>query len=316
MSCSESQKILCNNDDCQICFNRSFASHPKSKYWSRSNNFSPRQVFLNKYGSVKYLFDCEICGHIFEKNIDKIKAGTWCQYCSNQKLCENNNCTICFDKSFASHPKAVYWHSDNKISPRNVFKGTLKKYKFNCCECYHTIEISLNKITSSNRWCKYCSNNVLCDDNNCQTCFNKSFASHPKSKFWNSENKVSPRKISKISTKEYSFNCNSCGHQFSIIIRHINHYNSWCKYCSNTKLCKNDNCETCFEKSFASHSKSKFWHSDNEVSPRQVFLHSHKKYKFKCDSCDHVFNIALHGILANSWCNYCSHTKLCKNNNC
>ena len=50
----------------------------------------------------------------------------------------------------------------------------------------------------------------------------------------------------------------------------------------NTKqLCDKVDCQTCFDKSFASHEKSKFWSSKNgDVKPRQVFKGSSNKYWF------------------------------------
>ena len=42
--CNNTQKKLCN-EDCEICFNRSFVSHPKSEFWSNLNQKTPRQVF-------------------------------------------------------------------------------------------------------------------------------------------------------------------------------------------------------------------------------------------------------------------------------
>jgi hypothetical protein len=55
---------LCENEDCQTCFEKSFASHEKSKYWSDKNGIvKPRQVF--KSVNTKYWFDCD-CGHEFE----------------------------------------------------------------------------------------------------------------------------------------------------------------------------------------------------------------------------------------------------------
>ena len=37
-----------------------------------------------------------------------------------------------------------------------------------------------------------------------------------------------------------------------------------------------------FEKSFASHEKSKYWSDKNELKPYQVSKNSHKKYLFNC----------------------------------
>ena len=67
-------------------------------------------------------------------------------------------------------------------------------------------------------------------------------------------------------------------------------------------LCKND-CDVCFERSFASHEKSKFWNVELNSkivltkfkkkidcsSPRQVFKNSNDKFWFNCDECNHSF---------------------------
>ncbi len=45
--------------------------------------------------------------------------------------------------------------------------------------------------------------------------------------------------------------------------------------CNSKRLCTNEECQTCFENSFASHEKSKYW---SEKNPRQVFKSSGNKY--------------------------------------
>ena len=108
-----SSKRLCDNVDCQTCFEKSFSSHEKSKYWSVKNgDVKPIQVF--KGSSNKYWFDC-ICGHSFESALGNIATSNqWCPYCSNppHKLCEKD-CQRCFEKSFASHEKSKYWSDKN-----------------------------------------------------------------------------------------------------------------------------------------------------------------------------------------------------------
>ena len=42
--CTETQRTLCNDENCQTCFNKSFASHPKAKYWSDKNGVSARKI--------------------------------------------------------------------------------------------------------------------------------------------------------------------------------------------------------------------------------------------------------------------------------
>ena len=104
-------KKLCNNNDCEICFNKSFASNEKSKYWSEENKIKPRDVFLQS--NKKFIFNCDKCSHNFEGLLSNIIKGQWCSYCSNRQLCNNNNCEICFNKSFASNEKSKYWSDKN-----------------------------------------------------------------------------------------------------------------------------------------------------------------------------------------------------------
>jgi len=84
--------------------------------------------------------------------------GCWCPYCSNKKLCEKLDCPICHEKSFASHEKSIYWSSKNILSPRNVFRNSGKKFRFECKECKYEFETTCNSITNSNTWCPKCVN--------------------------------------------------------------------------------------------------------------------------------------------------------------
>ena len=86
----------------EIPFEKSFASHEKSKYWSNKNELKPNQVF--KSSGKKYWFDCE-CGHEIEISLNNISGGQWCPYCCFpiKKLCNNEDCKECFEKSIASY---------------------------------------------------------------------------------------------------------------------------------------------------------------------------------------------------------------------
>ena len=60
--------------------------------------------------------------------------------------------------------------------------------------------------------------------------------------------------------------------------------------------CQNGgNCKICFNKSFASNEKSKYWSEENKIKPINVFLQSNKKFIFNCDNCSHNFE----GLLGN-----------------
>lgn len=225
--------------------------------------------------------------------------------CTRQTLCDDEECVKCFFKSFESHPKAKYWSDENDKTPRQVFKSSGKKYKFDC-KCGHEFEMLLYNITR-NKWCPYCVNQKLCDDKNCVLCFDKSFASHKKSKYWSESNEKNPRQVFKSSYKKYTFDC-KCGHQFDSTLSNITCKNTWCRYCSKPakKLCDDENCTSCFNNSFASSKKSKYWSQSNEMTPRQVFKSTDKKYKFVCEH-EHKFKARLDQVISGSWCPHCKH---------
>ena len=144
----------------EIPFEKSFASHRKSKYWSNKNELKSNEVKLNSH--KEYLFNCN-CGHEIKKRISdvsKISKGSWCGYCSNppKKLCINENCNKCFEKSFASHEKAIFWSSKNNIKSRDVFLNSNSKFIFNCINKNHEFDISLAAINNGGNWCRFCVN--------------------------------------------------------------------------------------------------------------------------------------------------------------
>jgi len=315
---------LCNKETCKLCFEKSFASHDKAKYWSSKNNKRPRMV-TKKSDSEKFWFDCEKCIHEFDSTLYNISQGKWCPYCAipTKRFC-NSDCEVCFKKSFASHEKSQFWSDKNEIKPKDVLLGSNKSFKFNCGECHHEFEKTIGDITCSDGWCPYCCNppQKLCSELNCNHCFNNSFASHEKHKYWSSENgNITPRQVFKSSSAKYCFDCNVCGHPFNSRLSSITGHDSWCPYCAHQQLCDAE-CKLCFDKSFASHEKSTYWSSKNgNITQRQVFKSSNQKYWFDCNICEHTFCSALSHITAdhhNTWCPYCSNPpqKKCAELNC
>lgn len=281
---------------------KKFSNHPKSKFWSNKNNKTPEDVYMHSQN--KYWFNCDKCSHDFEKKIGQVSINSWCPYCVNQKLCDNNECKECFEKSFASSEKSKYWADKNELKPRQVFKCITNKYWFNCNNCHHDFEKQLGHI-SQNSWCPYCSNKKLCDNNKCKKCFEKSFASNEKSKYWSEQNKIQPRYVFNRANKKFLFNCDKCFHLYKTKLDYIN---SWCQYCSNRKLCDNNDCEYCFNNSFASNYRCKYWSNKNTINPRQVFKKSGKKFIFNCDKCKNEFESVIKNINNNNtWCPHCKY---------
>lgn len=222
---------------------------------------------------------------------------------SSKTLCKNKECKVCFEKSLASHPQAQYWNKDlnGDITPREIRRGNQKKFWFDCNVCKHTFNAKPNHITNGS-WCPYCAHLKLCDNEDCEMCFENSAASTSKAKLWNYElnNGLTPRNVFKFSTLKYWFTCNRCQHDFFNIHTYL------CPFCSHDKLCPKENeCETCFEKSFASNPKSRFWNQklNGDITPRDVYKNSNKKFWFTCQDCGWNFQTNLLNVTTgNNWC--------------
>lgn len=309
--CCVPPKQLCDSY-CQKCLDKSFEVCAKSSQWSSKNSTIPRAVFAGS--NKKFLFDCEECGHEFLMALDAVSKGKWCPYCANQKLCELDDCTFCFNKSFACHPKASQWAKINEKSARQVALNSNKSFWFQCDVCPHIFFVPPGRIASTGSWCGYCSGNLLCDNGACKVCLEKSFASHRRASSWSSNNSVLPREVFLSSNKRFLFDCEICGHEFSAFLYTII-AGSWCNFCSNKVLCRED-CQICLKKSFASHEFSKFWSPKNTKIPREVFLFSNKRFWFDCEDCGHSFEVVLYSVSQGSFCRFCAHQELCDSKDC
>jgi hypothetical protein len=167
---------LCNDNECKFCYENSLASYKektkkgnlKINCWNieKNNGLIPRNIAKN--ARKKYYFTCDICNHDFEKAIYTLKTLTWCIYCGHQQLCNDENCIICFNNSFASYDKktindklkisCLINKKNDNILPRNMAKCSGKKYWFECDICSKQFEQSLDHITMRHSWCPYCKN--------------------------------------------------------------------------------------------------------------------------------------------------------------
>jgi hypothetical protein len=254
---------------------------------------------------------------------------------SNEFCNKHTEKNITFERSFASYTeetkngklKIECWikEKNNNKTPRDITKGTTKKYWFKCDICNHDFKTRIDNITCNTRWCSYCTNQKLCDDKNCNHCFEKSFASYTeetkngklKIDCWIKEkNNKTPRDIFKATNKKYWFKCDICNHEFEKIISSITCHTIWCPYCVSQKLCDDENCNHCFERSFASYDsktangklKIDCWikKKNNDLTPRDITKGACNKYWFKCDVCKKNFETRIGSITCNNvWCPNC-----------
>lgn len=121
--------------------------------------------------------------------------------------------------TFDTHPKSKFWSNRNIVRPNEVALNSHKKFWFDC-ECGHQFDCSPLNINQANNWCGYCSNppKKLCD---CINCYDKCFASHPKSIHWSDENTIAPNKVFKCADrKKFKFKCDKCIHLFEMNLHH------------------------------------------------------------------------------------------------
>ncbi|AQQ73756.1 restriction endonuclease [Kurlavirus BKC-1] len=233
-----------------------------------------------------------------------------CETKKRGKLCGKEGCKPCFERSFASHENSKYLKEEHG-SPLLITRGTHKKYWFECGKCKHSFEMGLNSV-SNGQFCPFCSNQKLCSSSECKTCFEKSFASSDKAEFWDIKKNIqSPREAFMSSNKKYWLKCGRCAHSFEMRLCCVS-IGQNCPFCSNKRLCSSDECKICFGKSFASSDKAEFWDiKENEQGPREVFINSGKKFRFRCKKCGHNFESRLADVSDGHFCPFCSNKRLC-----
>lgn len=199
---------------------------------------------------------CWMCEYQEIKKIEMIEYEKCESKKGRSKFCDENDCLFCFKRSFAGHYRSQYIDKDEKIDPRYIGRSSHKILEFNCNVCGHKFVKDPHSV-SFGEWCPYHTSQKLCEDNdNCKLCFNKSFASNPKSKEWNYElNKSIPRQVFNQSNKKFWFKCKVCLHNFDIVLNDISK-DKWCRYCAYQDLC--GDCDFCFKNSFANIDEVKY----------------------------------------------------------
>ena len=265
---------------------------------------------------------------------------TRCKSCRTNHNQKNKESYTSTKKKFSDYDgltslgkkKVDCWSIVNELKPCDAYMSTHKKAWFKCDKCPHEFESTLNNITGG-RWCPYCSNHKMCNKDDCQHCYNNSFASYDgltslgqkKVDCWSYVNDKKPHEVSISNGNKFWFTCDKCPHDFEIRISDITKKKgNWCSYCSNHKLCNKEDCQHCYNNSFASYdgktslgkSKVDCWSDKNNKTPRDLSICNDKKYWFNCDKCPHEFESALSHITAGKWCPYCVNLKRCDKEDC
>lgn len=234
--CSTTNWRHCGDKGCAHCFERSFASHSKAKYWHPTKN-TKTALDVSACSKDKCWFKCFDCHHEFQMAIEVVRSGCWCTYCStrNWKHCGEKKCEHCFRRSFASHPRARYWHkTKNDEDVLEVAMHARGDFWFKCDVCDHDFKLAIYNITGKNAvWCCYCSltNWKHCGEYSCYWCWERSFASHPKADCLISDDE-SLLRSARFSHKTADFQCEECANVLTMKLSDVSK-GSWCSFCKN-----------------------------------------------------------------------------------
>ena len=87
-----SNKKLCKDKECIICFNKSFASSEKVEYLTEENTIIPRNVF--KSCNINANFNCKEDHPNFRATLNNISNGKWCKLCGYKSSKEKQSMTL------------------------------------------------------------------------------------------------------------------------------------------------------------------------------------------------------------------------------
>jgi hypothetical protein len=257
--------------------------------WDYSRNtISPNEITYGNSRKKVFLI-CEK-GHSFSMTPYNIKMGQWCPVCNRENLSERlRKARFKEDRSFGKlFPQYIkYWSNKNKVSPFEVMAGTDDKYIF-VCEKGHEFDIRISNIVYNNRWCPYCSNKKVNEEN--------SFASkNPELvKYWSSKNDKSPYEVTYGSDYKAIFVCEK-GHEWKARCADVSR-GKWCMQCSNRPKITNEDVDIFLK--------------DKDIKRISDYVNAREKMELKCLKCKRHFKCSYdHIVRLNVGCSYCKQSK-------
>jgi len=92
---------------------------------------------------------------------------------------EKKNKVIFEPKTKNDKLKVDCWNNDKNgdLTPRDISKKSRKMCWFLCDVCGHDFARAIKHVVLNNKWCQYCDENIVCDNDDCEICYTNSFAS-------------------------------------------------------------------------------------------------------------------------------------------
>jgi uncharacterized C2H2 Zn-finger protein len=170
------------------------------------------------YSHDQITLKCDQCPHYFTTTKNSLLLGAWCRYCApfNGILCGEDDCSVCYKKSFANaYPWYIPYLDDSNSTPLHALLPNSRKefITFRCPQCKHRIIKTPNSLNKHKFVCIYCTRGALCDDESCTYCEENSMRSNPAYEFM--IDKYNARKIRKGSKTIVKLGCKKCGQIFT-----------------------------------------------------------------------------------------------------
>ena len=236
-----------------------------------------------------------------------------CPYCNkeydvsyNSFITRSDKCSNCcndYENSFAYYiqqelkePLNKYWDwGKNTVNPYLIYKSSNKKVWIKCTEKdYHgSYLIGLNNFCIGKR-CSYCAcREIHPKDSFAQWGINK-FGNDFLEKYWSDKNTLNPWRISPQSNKTIYIYCQEKEYHNDYggysTTPSVFYKGTRCGYCHHLRVHPKDSFGSKYPE------KAKYWSSNNEISPYEVFPRAHRSYKFICEKCNKEFEKRLDSL--------------------
>lgn len=260
------------------------------KQFSTKNRLNISSYNTNK--PVYWEHPCPNCDktHIWKTSISQRKTGSGCPYCSGRVTCECKSISVTFPEIIKE------WHPDNKISPKEISKGSNKKIKWKCIKNHEWIATP-NDRTNRKTGCPYCSNRKLNDENNLKVVYPEI------SKSWNFQrNCINPTDVFPSSPKKVWWLCEK-GHEWESTVN--NRLTRGCPYCTKNRLLP-DKSNSIF---YTHKDLMKDWYyGKNCISPKDITFGMSKKIWWLCEK-GHEWESTINNRTSGNNCPYCRESK-------
>lgn len=143
--------LFCTND-CRL--EDTMASSPRVFAFMAANpGVKPCAVSISLEDKV-FAWKCGECAHLFNMTCANVHRGVWCPFCAQEGLCGSEHCHLCFNKTLASHYRAMSFLAANRsLNLLTVPLTSTSTYQWLCFECDEVFSAACNDVTGDGAWC-------------------------------------------------------------------------------------------------------------------------------------------------------------------